>query len=212
MIRLLEQKKINQFKDDVLKSINNSMVADIKEKHYNNEKYTKKDNKKLIITQSKKLINLKSTIESNIKSVNKKMRKLPKGLQLKLSQLNNIDIIINELINVIWHELHEKKRRGQSKIKIKKIKDTKGYVNELTLIVSFKLTMIKTFYSKLDDVMPDIQNKIKNKESTDEIISYLESYKKRLKTISDYQSNSIKTFRQYEVINKPNKSKQTKKI
>ena len=71
--------------------------------------------------------------------------------------------------------------------------------------------MIKTFYSKLDDAMPDIQNKIKNKESTDEIISYLESYKKRLKTISDYQSNSIKTLMQYEVINKPNKSKQTKK-
>ena len=71
--------------------------------------------------------------------------------------------------------------------------------------------MIKTFYSKLDDAMPDIQNKIKNKESTDEIISYLESYKKELKTISDYQSNSIKTFRQYEVINKPNNSKQTKK-
>ena len=70
--------------------------------------------------------------------------------------------------------------------------------------------MIKTFYSKLDDVMPDIQNRIKNKESTDEIISYLESYKKRLKTISDYQSNSIKTLRQYEVINKPNESKQTK--
>ena len=82
MIRLLEQKKINKFKVDVLKSINNSMVADIKEKHYNNEKYTKKDNKKLIITQSKKLINLKSTIESNIKSVNKKMRELPKDLQL----------------------------------------------------------------------------------------------------------------------------------
>ena len=71
--------------------------------------------------------------------------------------------------------------------------------------------MIKTFYSKLDDAMPDIQNKIKNTESTDEIISYLESYKKRLKTISDYQSNSIKTLMQYEVINKPNKSKQTKK-
>ena len=203
--------KINPFKDDILKSINNSMVADIKEKHYNNEKYTKKDKKKLIITQSKKLINLKSTIENNIKSVNKKMRELPKDLQLKLSQLNNIDIIINELINVIWHELHEKKRRGQRKIKVNKIKDTKGYVNELTLIVSFKLTMIKTFYSKLDDAMPDIQNKIKNKESTDEIISYLESYKKRLKTISDYLSNSIKTLMQYEVINKPNKSKQTKK-
>ena len=45
--------KINPFKDDILKSINNnSMVADIKEKHYNNEKYTKKDKKKLIITQS----------------------------------------------------------------------------------------------------------------------------------------------------------------
>ena len=71
--------------------------------------------------------------------------------------------------------------------------------------------MIKTFYSKLDDAMPDIQNKIKNTESTDEIISYLESYKKRLKTISDYLSNSIKTLMQYEVINKPNKSKQTKK-
>ena len=71
--------------------------------------------------------------------------------------------------------------------------------------------MIKTFYSKLDDAMPNIQNKIKNKESTDEIISYLESYKKRLKTISDYLSNSIKTLMQYEVINKPNKSKQTKK-
>ena len=139
------------------------------------------------------------------------MGELPKDLQLKLSQLNNIDIIINELINVIWHEFHEKKRRGQRKIKINKIKDTKGYVNELTLIVSFKLTMIKTFYSKLDDAMPDIQNKIKNTESTDEIISYLESYKKRLKTISDYQSNSIKTLMQYEVINKPNKSKQTKK-
>ena len=146
------------------------------------------------------------------------MRELPHDLQLKLSELNEIDPIINDLINDIWYELYEKKR-GQRKININKIKDTKGYVNELAPIVSSKIMMIKTFYSKLDNVMPDIQNKIKNKEGKDEIISYLESYKKRLQLLSDYQSNSIKTLKQYEVINKkqknliknkPNNSKQTK--
>ena len=182
----IRRKKINQFKDDILKSINYSMVGDIKEKD-NNEKDTKKDIKGLIITLSKKLINLKSKIENNIKSAHKKMRELPNDLQLKLSELNNIDTIINDLINVIWYELHEKKRRGQRKINTNKIKDTKGYVNELAPIVSSKLMMIKTFYSKLDSVKPDIQNKIKNKEGIDEIMSYLESYKKRLKTLSDYQ-------------------------
>ena len=40
----IRRKKINQFKDDILKSINYSMVGDIKEKD-NNEKDTKKDNK-----------------------------------------------------------------------------------------------------------------------------------------------------------------------
>ena len=132
-------------------------------------------------------------------------------MQLKLSELNNIDTIINDSINVTWYELHEKKRRGQRKTNINKIKDTKGYVKELAPIVSSKSMMIKTFYLKLDGVKLDIQNKIKTKEGTDEIMSHLESYKKRLNTLSDYQSNSIKTFRQYEVINKPNNSKQTKK-
>ena len=38
------------------------------------------------------------------------MRELPHDLQLKLSELNEIDTIINDLINDIWYELYEKKR------------------------------------------------------------------------------------------------------
>ena len=43
-MRLLEQKN-NQIKDDILKTIYNSVVGDIKYKPYNKEKDTKKDSK-----------------------------------------------------------------------------------------------------------------------------------------------------------------------
>ena len=98
------------------------------------------------------------------------------------------------------------KKRGQKKINIDKIKDTGSYVNELTHIVNSKIA-IKTFCSKLDNLESDMKDKISNKEGLDNIIAYLESYKKILKILSDYQSNSLKTLRDYEVKDKPNKKR-----
>ena len=55
----IRPKKINQFKGDILKSINNSMVGDIKKKDYNKKtlkKIIKKKTLKKIIKIIKKII------------------------------------------------------------------------------------------------------------------------------------------------------------
>ena len=73
--------------------------------------------------------------------------------------------------------------------------------------------MLKTFCSKIDSLNSDVKDIINKNNAGDgliKIIEYMELYRNRLKTISDYQSNSHKTLRAYEVGNKPNDIKASK--
>ena len=74
--------------------------------------------------------------------------------------------------------------------------------------------MLETFYSKIDSLNSEVKGRI-NKNNTGDslikIIEYMELCRKRLKTILDYQRNSHKTLRAYEVGNKPNNTKASKK-
>ena len=136
----IKTQKTEKFKDDILKLINNSEVRDIKmkdTKNDNNKRYIKKDNnkketkkdnnnnnnnnnkdtkKELIIKTNKKLTKLKSDITNKIKMIDAKMRKLPGDLRLKLFELNNIDVIINDLINDTWYEIYEKKKEAKKRL------------------------------------------------------------------------------------------------
>ena len=56
--------------------------------------------------------------------------------------------------------------------------------------------MLKTFCSKIDSLNSDVKDIINKNNAGDgliKIIEYMELYRNRLKTISDYQSNSHKT-------------------
>ena len=186
--------------------IGNSFICDVKRKDSkkdNKEKDSKKDNKgkdskkdnKMVPADDdklnsineaiKKLQKLKIEIRNKIQPINNSINKLPRDLQLRLVELDKMDIEINDLINVAWQEIYEKKRRGQKKISINKIKDTKEYVNELRYILISKITMLKTFCSKIDSPNSDAKDRINKNDTGDsliKIIEYMELYRKRLKT------------------------------
>ena len=160
----------------------------------NKEKDSKKDNKMVpadkdklnsINEAIKKLQKLKIEIQNKIQPINNSINKLLRDLQLRLVELDKMDIEINDLINVAWREIYEKKRRGQQNISINKIKDTEEYVNELRYILTSKITMLKTFCSKIDSPNSDAKDRINKNDAGDsliKIIEYMELYRKRLKT------------------------------
>ena len=74
--------------------------------------------------------------------------------------------------------------------------------------------MLETFYSKINSFNSEVKGRINTNNTSDnliKIIEYMDIYRKRLKTILDYQRNSHKTLRAYEVGNKPNNTKASKK-
>ena len=70
-----------------------------------------KDKLDLINQTIKKLQKLKIDIRNKIQPINNSINKLPRDLQLRLVELAKMDIEINDLINVAWQEIYEKKRR-----------------------------------------------------------------------------------------------------
>ena len=78
--------------------------------------------------------------------------------------------------------------------------------------------MLETFYSKINSFNSEVKGRINKNNTSDsliKIIEYMDIYRKRLKTINvlilDYQRKSHKTLRAYEVRNKPNNTKASKK-
>ena len=128
----IEKKEFGTLKDNVLKLIGNSCIYDVKKKGRkkdnkeedgkkdDKEKDSKKDNKmvpahkdklNLINETIKKLQKLKIDIRNKIQPINNSINKLLRDLQLRLVELAKMDIEINDLINVAWQEIYEKKRR-----------------------------------------------------------------------------------------------------
>ena len=125
--------------------------------------------------------------------------------------------MLNDSINVIWHEIHERDKKVIKKIDISKIKNLDSLIYELKDIINHKILLLKTsVIVKLNVIISDIKNKsnidyiynYSNKDKIFMIYNDLENYmkhlkrdlgsiKQNLKTISAYQTDSHKTLMRF---------------
>ena len=250
----IKTKKKENFKDDILKLINNREVRDLKKKNtkkdikkkdtekHNNKKDTKKvikrkdntkpdtkpdsnvdtrasikDKQKSINNKYKRLLETRKTIRNNIDLIYRALRKLPNKSQSKLVELVRLDTILNNSINVIWRELHDRDKKSIKKIDINKIKNVDSFMYQLKGIINHKVLLLKTsVIVKLNLIISDIKNKsnmddVYNNNDTDKlfmIYNDLDKYmkilkkdigniKQNLKTISIYQTDSQQTLMKF---------------
>ena len=81
-----------------------------------------KDKQKSIKNRYKSLLETRKTIENNIDSIYSALQKLPNESQSKLIELVRLDTILNDSINDIWCEIHERDKKSIKKIDINKKK------------------------------------------------------------------------------------------
>ena len=98
--------------------------------------------------------------------------------------------MLNDSINVIWHEIHERDKKVIKKIDINKIKNLDSLIYELKDIINHKILLLKTsVIVKLNVIISDIKNKANikdvynysNKDKIFMINNDLENYMKHLK-------------------------------
>ena len=174
-------------------------------------------NQIIIKNRYKSLLETRKTIRNNIDSVYSGLKKLPRQSQLKANQLIKLDTILNDSINVIWREIHDRDKKGIKKIDINKLKNVDSFTYESSAIINHKILLLKTsVIVKLNVIIADIKNKsniddIYNYSDKDKIIMIfndLEKYtkhlkrdlgsiKQNLKTISAYQTDSYKTLMRF---------------
>ena len=74
----------------------------------------------------------------------KALKKLPRDSQPKLIELVRLDTILTDSINVIWHEINERVKKGTKKIDVNKIKNVDGFIYQLKNIINNKTVLLKT--------------------------------------------------------------------
>ena len=136
---------------------------------------------------------------------------------MKANELIKLDTILNDSINVIWREIHDRDKKVIKKIDINKIKNVDSFIYELKDIINHKILLLKTsVIVKLNVIISHIKNKsnvedIHNYSNNDKIFMIyndLENYmkhlerdlwsiKQNLKTISAYQTDSHKTLMKF---------------
>ena len=139
-------------------------------------------------------------------------KKLPNESQSKLIKLVRLDTILNDSINVIWHEIYERDRKVFKKIDINKIKNVDTFIHKLNIVINNKKQLLKTLIIvKLNCIISDIKTKSKidnayNFNDKDKLFminddldkyikilkKYLGNIKQGLKTISIIQDESHK--------------------
>ena len=86
------------------------------------------------------------------------LRKLPSESQLKANELIKLDTILNDLINIIWREVHDRDKKVIKKIDINKIKNVDSFIYELKDIINHKIPLLKTsVIVKLNLITSDIK-------------------------------------------------------
>ena len=160
------------------------------ESNINDIRASTRKNQISIKNRYKSLLETKKTIRNNIDSVYSGLKKLPSDSQLKATELIKLDTILNDSINVIWCEIHERDKKGIKKIDINKIKNADTVIFELKDIINHKILLLKTsVIVKLNVIISDIKNKanikdVYNYSNKDKIVMInndLENYMKHLK-------------------------------
>ena len=171
------------------------------------------DKQKAIKKIYKSLLKTKKTIKNNIDLIYRALKKLSKEPQPKLIELVRLDTILNDSINVIWHEIYERDQKGIKMIDINKIKNVGSLIHQLNIIINNKKLLLKTsVVAKLNRIINDINAKsnigdVYNYNDKDKLFmiyndldNYMKYFKKDLgnikqdfKTISVDQTESHKT-------------------
>ena len=195
----------------------NNIKSDVKndtEWDINNTRASIRKNQISIKNKYKSLLETKKTIKNNIDSIYSALKKLPNESQPKLIELVRLDTILNDSINVVWHEIYERDKKIIKKIAVNKIKNVEGFICQLKGIVNHKILLLKTsVIVKLNLIISDIKNKLNindiynynNKDKIFMILNNLDKYmkhlkrdigsiKSNLKMISLYQTDSHKTL------------------
>ena len=169
-----------------------------------------------IKNRCKNLLEAEKTIRNNI-LVYSGLKKLPSESHSKANELIKLDTILNDSINVIWREIHDRDKKVIKKIDINKIKNVDSFIYELKDIINHKILLLKTsVIVKLNVIITDIKNKsniddiynYSNKDKIFMIYNDLEKYmkhlkrdlgsmKQNLKMISAYQTDSHKTLMRF---------------
>ena len=127
------------------------------------------DKRKLLEQRYKSLLEKKKTIKNNIALIYKALKKLPRDSQPKLIELVRLDTILNNSINVIWHEINERVKKGIKKIDVNKIKNADGFIYQLEIIINNKIILLKTsVIVKLNLILSDL----KEKSGMDDVYHY----------------------------------------
>ena len=171
------------------------------------------DKQKAIKKIYKSLLKTKKTIKNNIDLIYRALKQLSEESQPKLIELVRLDTILNDSINVIWHEIYERDQKGIKMIDINKIKNVGSLIHQLNIIINNKKLLLKTsVVAKLNRIINDINAKsnigdVYNYNDKDKLFmiyndldNYMKYFKKDLgnikqdfKTISVDQTESHKT-------------------
>ena len=153
------------------------------------------DKQKLIKKRYNSIFEIKKTIKNNINLVYNSLKKLPNGSQPKLIELIRLDTILNDSINVLWHEVYERDRKVFKKIDINKIKSIDIFIHEFNIVINNKKQLLKTLIIvKLNCIISDIKTKSKinnvyNFNDKDKLFMINDDLDKYIKILKKYLGN-----------------------
>ena len=88
---------------------------------------------------------------------------------MKANELIKLDTILNDSINVIWREIHDRDKKDIKKIDINKLENVDSFIYESNAVINHKILLLKTLVIvKLNVIIADI----KNKSNMDDIYNY----------------------------------------
>ena len=100
----------------------------------------------------------------------KALKKLPKESQPKLIELVRLDTMLNDSINVIWHEIYARDKKGIKKIDVNEIKKALMVLCiNWKIIINNKIALLKTsVIVKWNLILSDL----KEKSKMDDVYNY----------------------------------------
>ena len=128
---------------------------------------------------------------------------------MKANQLIKLDTILNDSINVIWREIHDRDKKGIKKIDINELKNVDSFTYESSAIINHKILLLKTsVIVKLNVIIADIKNKsnidgiynYSNKDKMIMIFNDLEKYGKHLKRDLGGTKQNLKRYQLIRMI------------
>ena len=189
-------------KNNTKQDIENEIEWDI-----NDTRASIRKNQISIKNRYKSLLETKKTIKNNIDLIYSALKKLPNESHSKTNELIRLDTLLNDSINVIWREIHDRDKKVIKKIDINKIKNVDSFIYELKAIINHRILLLKTsVIVKLNVIISEIKNKsniddiynYSNKDKIFVIYNDLEKYMKPLKRDLGSIKENIKTMSAYQ--------------